>query len=295
MIMISNFDIANSEISQIFDFSGFISLCYPSLKKDSYTIKEIICKKIPNFSSYDGVIRKCIGSYSYSITNLNEFIFNTKEVLEEYIASSNKDYNLNEVTNTMKQITLAKEVEDFKSKQKLDFISKDTEEKFIDEFLNTSSLSKMNLNNNLGNSCNSNIQNNLNLNSSNFSANLNLNNNNHSSNSNNNSKTKFRPDEKIKSQISMAPIHVQRIGQNELDEEIEGASLITAINNCTSSNKLTESLSKTQKILLLSAFLATESSPKLDTITFKSVKRTKTRIRNVRIKIIFSFFLFFKI
>jgi hypothetical protein len=255
MLIISNFDIANSEISQIFDFSGFMSLCYPNIKKDMNLIKDIICKDIQNASEYEGIIRKCIGSYNYSIANLNEFIINTKEIFEEYKNSATREFNKNEVANSLNYLSIAKDVENFKSKKKLKFLSKDTEDTDMEEFLNTANLSKLNLN------VNGQI-----------------------SNKNYESKAKFKLDENIRKQIHTAPIHVQKIKNKNPDEE-EFEKYVrnsVGVNNCNSADKITESLSKTQKILLLAAFFATESSPKLDSVTFKNVKKTRSRVKSVK-------------
>ena len=85
--------------------------------------------------------------------------------------------------------------------------------------------------------------------------------------------TKFKLEDRIKSQINTPYIHI-----DNLKEETELSKSSQLLDN---SEKIKNSLSHTQKILLLSAFFATESSPKTDAVTFKSVKRTRTRIRNV--------------
>lgn len=273
MLIISNFDIANSEISQIFDFSSFMSLCFPNIKKDSNLIKNIVSKDIPLpiNTDYEGILRKCIGSYNYSIANLNEFITNTKEIFDELKkrATISAEFNINEVSNSMNYLSIAKEVEDFKSKKNLKFLSTEVEESDIEEFLNTANLSKLNLNHNI--TSHSKI----------FE-----------------SKTKFKLDEFLKRQIHTATIHVQKINSRNSEEDelyrvenyfING-NLSGGFKNPSSADKITESLSKTQKILLLAAFFATESSPKLDSVTFKNVKKTRNRIKSVKINFLIIFF-----
>ncbi len=236
IIIISSFDICNSEMSQYFDFSEYISIPFPSIKFDQDSMKEILQKNIEGYSSYQMEIKKCVGSYIYSISNLNEIILNTNIIvteLKEYQKLTDKIL-LDQLAN----LNLVPDVNKFVTKHKLDNgITVDSLRKEeVSDFMKRCIESKRN-----------------------FIYEYEKN-------------TKFKLEDKIKSQINSPYIHI-----DNLKEETES--------KCTqlldNSEKIKNSLSHTQKIILLSAFFATESSPKTDAVTFKSVKRTRTKIRNV--------------
>jgi hypothetical protein len=85
----------------------------------------------------------------------------------------------------------------------------------------------------------------------------------------------FRIGEFLKLQINQGGVHFDNFNGGRLD------SISDTINSQKFSRNLTESLSETQKLLLLSSFMATSSSAKVDSVTFKVVKKTKNRIIKV--------------
>jgi hypothetical protein len=229
LILISNFNLSKSELATGCDFSSFVSICFPNIKKDIETIKEIILSKVNREmydSNIDEVLNKCILNFNHSITNLNEYIFCIIENLEDYCNRIKNDCYLQNHYNELIKGLASMNISGTGEKN----------EKFF------------NYNN---------------ANSQNFS--------------------KIRLNEKIHYQISVTPIHLKSLDINETN----GAN--SKINFLQSAKNLTESLSMTQKILLLSAFLASETSPKNDCVIFKNVKNTKLRIRKVIFFIVFNF------
>ena len=83
IILISNFDITNSEIQYDYDFSSFISLQFPVLKNDD--LKVIIDKECYSkyyiHNLYDEIVNTCIHNFKYNFSNLNEILYNIKQNL----------------------------------------------------------------------------------------------------------------------------------------------------------------------------------------------------------------------
>ncbi len=209
ILLISNFDMKKSELSNYFDFSVIMSVPFPSLTKND--IKKIIdehCNNITyNSKNYDSIVKECIENYYFAFMNLNEYIYNINKNLETF-----KNY-IN-ITNEFKELKL----ED---------------------------------------------------------------NNNNDNNKNNSSKNNFESNLKkcIKEEINYAPIHLIKINslnQNSDNTNTENALLETGKN-------LTESLSTTQKILLLSSFLATEVSTSSDFNTFLHYKEGKSKRKKMNL------------
>ena len=86
IILISNFDITNSEIQYDYDFSSFISMQFPVLSNDE--LKSIIDKeclsKYYDHNRYDELINTCIQNFQYNFSNLNEIIFNIRQNLYSF-------------------------------------------------------------------------------------------------------------------------------------------------------------------------------------------------------------------
>jgi hypothetical protein len=88
--------------------------------------------------------------------------------------------------------------------------------------------------------------------------------------------------EKLHQQICATPLHLKNLDfQMETYTNTVSTSSTNRVNILPSTKNLTESLSKTQKILLLSSFMAAEISPRMDSLIFMNVKKVKSRIRKV--------------
>ena len=75
--------------------------------------------------------------------------------------------------------------------------------------------------------------------------------------------------EKLIHQINVMPVHIKNLSSQKNFR----------LTTLQSTKQLTESLSKSQKIILLSSFLATQSPASLDHVIFQNAKRTKIKIR----------------
>ena len=84
--------------------------------------------------------------------------------------------------------------------------------------------------------------------------------------------------EKINFHISSAPLHIKPLVLNGVTNN---NNKLCFINKNNSNNSLTESLSRSQKLILLSAFMANELNSSKDGVYFKNVKRTSKRISKV--------------
>jgi hypothetical protein len=230
LIIVGNFDLTKSELNQLFDFSGFISIGYPSVTRNMDSLRDIISKKldINSNSNQIEILNQCLGNFSHNFANLNQYIFAIKENYDE-IFNHNFNY-INDLMNNLNQLSLTYEVEIFKSKKKIDFIKEQEIEEFMDEIK------------------------------------LDLFQDNPPSVKQSNKQIK----EKIQNISSISPINIKCLNQ----KEIEFSNKLHH-----SSQNLSESLSRAQKIILLSSFFASESSAKADSVIFKSVKRTKRRNR----------------
>jgi hypothetical protein len=92
-----------------------------------------------------------------------------------------------------------------------------------------------------------------------------------------NQKTGNKLRKNIIKQITSGPLHINYLTNSTYTP----ADTNNNSNAFGSSKNLTESLSRSQKVLLLAAFFASESSPKIDSVIFKNVKKTKIHTRQV--------------
>lgn len=208
LLLISNFDMKKSELTNYFDFSVIFSLPFPSLTKND--IRKIIdenCNNLTyNSKQNSAIVDECIENFYYAFMNLNEYIYNIKKNLETF-----KNYN--NITNEFKEL-------------KLD-----------DNTNNNNNSSKRNFENNLK-KC-------------------------------------------IKEEINYAPIHLIKI--NSLNNNENSDNLNTENALLETGKNLTESLSISQKILLLSSFLATEISTNSDYNIFLHNKEGKSKRKKMNL------------
>lgn len=207
LILVSNFDITQSELRNIYDFSSFVSICVNQRSKKE--TKEILQKNLNEMTTepkiLQEIINKCVANFEYPIMNLNEILFCTKENLENFTKIPS-ELNLEIITKQMDSTTIENEKVDNHSIKKYD----------------PKLLSKA-----------------------------------------------------IMQQIQYSPLHIKKL--NTKQEQEEKTNMESSILH--SGKNLTESLSCSQKALLLASFLANETSPNNDSNIFKSIKRTHKRNR----------------
>lgn len=97
LILVSNFDIINSEARTMFDMSSFISLCMPLKNKEE--ISKIVSKSLDNciIERQNEIINRSVANYEYAIVNLNEIIHCTKENIEA-VRNFQSDKNINKLS-----------------------------------------------------------------------------------------------------------------------------------------------------------------------------------------------------
>ena len=274
IILISNFDITNSEIQYDYDFSCFISLQFPVLTNDE--LKSIIDKecysKFYEPNRYDEIVNTCIQNFQYNFSNLNEIIFNIRQNLYsfDYIQGDSKITEFMEITKYREKPEKKKkekkdediEMKDIKNKENDDLDlnndnKKNEDDKDKDREKNKKKESK---------------------NNSKYDRDIYTYNNHATNNGKKYSQNNLRNN--IKKQTNYAPIHLMKlesffkknqegiIGLMDEEEEIEDKNN----NNNNQTKNLTESLSKSQKILLLASYLASEIPTKNDKSLFKAQK-----------------------
>ena len=217
--------------------STFIPVCFPNVKRDFKTLKEIIMKNI-NLEKYqfdvDEVINKSLLNLTNSITNLNEIIYCTSENLEEYSSHAvriDRDGYLKNYYNDLVPCFNGMDIKNYISEDENSQSEKDAK---------TRNLSNYNSSHNHG-------------------------------------MKKIKLNDKLHQQIFVTPIHFKNL-DSQMDSNV---NTVSRVNILESTKNLTESLSKSQKILLLSAFMAGEISARMDGVIFKTVKKTKLKIRRV--------------
>ena len=265
IILISNFDITNSEIQYDYDFSSFVSMQFPVLSNDE--LKIIIDKecqsKYYDRNRYDEIINTCIQNFQYNFSNLNEIIFNIKQNLYSfnYIQGDSK------ITEFMEKTKYNEKQEKKKKEKYEDLEMKETKNNEIDDIdMNKNEIKDEQEQNNKKESKIHSLHdkdiytynNHAIINGKKYNQN-NLRNN-------------------IKKQTKYSPIHIMKLesffkkNQESIiglmdEEENDGKT-----NEVNQTKNLTESLSKSQKILLLASYLASEISTKNDKSLFKAQK-----------------------
>ena len=281
IILISNFDITNSEIQSDYDFSSIIPLQFPVLKVDELkgVLDKIFCEKYYVKNKFEELVNTCIQNFQYNFSNLNEMIFNIDQNLHMF-NNLTPDAKLQEFHEKAKYIPSLDKKKDKKDKEKSkeknkdrdkdkDIEMKDEREKkkydSDDEKEKENKPDKYNKENSKHNSENKKYE--KDIYTSNFIAitdGIEFNQQNIRQN--------------IKNQTGCAPIHEIKLEsflkkkdipqiQKEQEENRESKKY-------NQTKNLTESLSKSQKILLLASYFASEISAKNDKMLFKA-KRPK--------------------
>ena len=242
IILVSNFDILQSEFSRWADMSTFIPVCFPNVKRDFKTLKEIIMKNI-HLEKYqydvDEVINKSLLNLTNSITNLNEIIYCTSENLEEYSSHAvriDRDNYLKNYYNDLVTCFNNIDIKNLNSEEENSLSGKEKETKIKNKW-NYNNISQHQI------------------------------------------VKKIKLNDKLHQQIFVTPIHFRNL-DSQMDSSV---NTVNRVNVLESTKNLTESLSKSQKILLLSAFMAGEISARMDGVIFKAVKKTKLKIRRVKL------------
>ena len=280
IILISNFDITNSEIQYDYDFSSFISIQFPDLTKDE--LKNIINKecnsKYYEENRYNEIVDVCISNFQYIVSNLNELIFNIKQNLNyfDYIHTDSKMTELFQKAKFIKKSHKKKkdnkdEDIEMKSEEKEELDSKkdDEDENEEEKEVKENELEKK-----------AKVDKDIytyNMHTSNDGIQYN----------------KFNLIKNVEIQVKYAPIHliklesffkkmpkeIIRLIDEEENKDNNGNNQNNHIKN------MTKSLPKSQKILLLASFIASESSIKNDINLFNSKKiksgKRKNRKNNI--------------
>jgi len=251
IILVSNFDIKQSEFARSADLSTFISTCFPNIRKDMSTLKQIISNNI-NLDKYqynvEEVINKSLLNLTNSVTNLNELVYCVSENLEEFSTRMPNDQflqaNYNDLVTCFNSLEIIRKIN---GNDNRDIENEEEREKLND----------------------SNIQLVDKKRSQFMMPHLNKN---------------VKLNDKLYQQICATPIHLIHLGKESNANSVSASTNTSRLNILPSTKNLTESLSKTQKILLLSSFMAGEISPRMDSVIFINVKKVKTRVRKVNLK-----------
>ena len=276
IILISNFDITNSEIQSDYDFSSIIPLQFPVLKAEE--LKDVLSRifqyKMYDKNKFDELVNTCIQNFQYNFSNLNEMIFNIDQNLHMF-NNLTPDARLQEFHEKSKYIQPEKPKKDKKEKSKeknrdkdKDIEMKDEREKKKydsdhDEKEKENKADKYNKEKSKHNSKYNKYRNDIYT--TNYIA--------------INDGIEFTQQnirQNIKNQTGCAPIHEMKLDsffkkkdisqiQKEQEENKDSKKFNQAKN-------LTESLSKSQKILLLASYFASEISAKNDKMFFKAKK-----------------------
>ena len=277
VILISNFDITNSELQYDYDFSNFTPIQFPALSKEK--IRQIIDTKFHDGyydeKYYDEIVNTCIENFKYNFQNLNEFIYNIRENLNLF----NYKTVTGKVTQFIRKVqyTDDKRNEDGKkSEKKFENISgikkyKNKVNREDDEEENSTS----------GNIKNEEFYDNG-QNQEIYTFNSTI----------NDHRVEYDTQilrENIKKQISYAPIHIIKLdkfleGRNVYEDDIDENENDSDNNiNKLNAKNIEDSLSESQKILLLASYLASETSMKYDQYLFKEKKNkslNKNKVKN---------------
>ena len=278
IILISNFDITNSEIQSDYDFSSIIPLQFPVLKADE--LKSVLDKcfqgKYYDKNRFEELVNTCIQNFQYNFSNLNEMIFNIDQNLHMFNYMT-PDGKLNEFHEKAKYIPSSDKKKDKKDKEKSKEKNKDRDIEMKDEREKKrydsdddgkekeNKPDKYNKEHSKHNSKNKKYEQDI------YTSNFNAINDGIEFNQQN-----IR--QNIKNQTGCAPIHeiklesfLKKKAISEIQKEQEENKDSKKYNQ---TKNLTESLSKSQKILLLASYFASEISAKNDKMLFKA-KRTK--------------------
>ena len=296
ILLISNFDITNSEIQSDYDFSSIIPIQFPVLTKDELQgiIEKICSGKYYYQPDFKEMVQSSIQNYNYNFLNLNEIIRNIAENLElfnnmrsdekmnefyeeaKYIPGSNKKKKDKKGKEKTEERDKDRDIEMRDERDEKDYGSDDEEIKYEKEKEKENKKDKHNKDHSKHHSDSKKYEQDI------YSSN-------HHTKSGG---LKYSQDVLrilIKNQTSCAPIHEMKLDTffkfkdiyvNQIKQELKEKKdqypksskkeIDEKSNNPT--KNLTESLSKSQKILLLASYFASEVSPKNDKSIFKAKK-----------------------
>ena len=272
IILISNFDITNSEIQSDYDFSSIIPIQFPVLTPEE--LKGIMYKlfsaKYYDISKFEEIVYTCIHNFKYNISNLNEIIVNIDQNLHLF-NNLTPDAKLHEFHEKAKYIPSADKKKEKKEKEKSKDKNRDKDVEMRDErdkkydSENDEKENKGDKNNRDSSKHHSKHKKyEQDIYTSNFYANT--------------EGMEFTPNNlrhNIRIQTRCAPIHemkletlLKKLPISQIQEELKE----NKDKNNNQTKNLTESLSKSQKILLLASYFASEISAKNDKTLFKAKK-----------------------
>jgi hypothetical protein len=290
IILISNFDITNSEIQYDYDFSSFISIQFPVLTNDE--LKKIIDKECNSSyyeeNRYNELVNTCIQNIQYNFSNLNEIIF----IIKQNLNSFNYIQNDSKITELLEKAKYKKKIEKKeKGKGKRDNKDEDIEMK-------NAELDEMDSKNDDNNKSEEEEEEENEVKEKELEKNPENDKDIYTYHAKNDgiqySHEALRNN--IKKQVHYAPIHIIKLEtffkkqQPEIigliDEETNKDTIRVKYmdNNKDTENdnnrnnqikNLTQSLSNSQKMLLLASYIASETSTKNDTNLFKFQKNKK--------------------
>ena len=288
IILISNFDITNSEIQYDYDFSSFISIQFPVLSNDE--LKKIIDKECnSNYyeeNRYNELVNTCIQNIKYNFSNLNEIIFIIKQNLNSfnYIQNDSKIIELLEKAKYKKKIEKKEKNkgkrdnkdEDVEMKNaELDEIDSknDDNNKSEEEEEEENEAKEKDLENNHKNDKDVYTYNN-------YAKNYGIQYSHEALRNNIKKQVYYAPIHEIKLETFFKKKQPEIIGliDEETSKDAEKSKHKDTENDNNRNNQiknLTESLSVSQKMLLLASYIASETSTKNDTNLFKSQKNKK--------------------
>ena len=276
IILISNFDITNSEIQYDYDFSSFISIQFPVLTNDE--LKNIIDKecysKYYEINRYNELVSTCINNFQYNFSNLNEIIFNVKQNLNLF----DNIHTDSKMTELLKKANYNKK----KSKKKGNEDNKDEDIEMED---NQDVDDELDIESNINVEEDENKSEDSSENQKKYEKDIYTYTNHAKNNGIIYNQNNLRIN--IKKQVHYAPIHLMKLDsffkkkQQDIIGIIDEDENFDNNNNNTNTNNhiknLTESLSKSQKILLLASYIASETSSKNDKSLFKYQKNRNSK------------------
>ena len=281
IILISNFDITNSEIQYDYDFSSFISVQFPVLSNDE--LKNIINKvcqsKYFNFK-YDDLVNTCIQNFQYNFSNLNEIFFNIKENVY-YFDNMTGD---SQITALLKKTNLNGKSEKKKKEEEedIEMDEKDKEKDNMDIEDNKNEEKEKNKNKKDESKSSSKHDKDI-YTHNNHAINCGVSYSQHALRENIRKQTKYAPIHLMKLETFFKKNQMGIIGlmdegeKNEKEKEDKNNINPNTNSNNNQTKNLTESLSKSQKILLLASFLASEIPAKNDKGLFKAAKNRSAK------------------
>ena len=272
IILISNFDITNSEIQSDYDFSSIIPLQFPVLTNEALKgIIEKVCNvKYYDKNRFDELVNTCIQNFQYNFSNLNEIIFNIEKNLHlfNYLTADGKMHEYYEKTKYIESSDKKKEKKEKEKDRDKDIEMKDKrDDKDSDKDEYEKEKENRGEKNNKEDSRHHSKHKKYehDIHTSNYHA--------------INNGLEFTQNNmrmNIRNQTRCAPIHEMKLEsffkKKDIYQMQKEQEEIKDDKNNNQTKNLTESLSRSQKILLLASYFASEISAKNDKMLFKAKK-----------------------